>query len=676
MYMQKRFLLLLMALAFMPFLRSQTFLWESFDAGTMPPQGWTIDGLPDQWSCANSNAAGGLAPEGKFTYVQQTTTTRLVSPMVDLTGFSTVKFSFRYMYDWYSNPAPKIGVATRSHNGPWTTVWESTPTGNVNAKQMDLDISNGDVGQTEFQVCVFLNGNMYNLDYVYVDNMLLFNPLANDAGLTSLSLTPNYFAEPIQVKGTIMNFGNSTITSAEVNWQLDGGTVYTTALTGFSITLQQSYDFTCTDLLDGPIGPHNLKVWISKVNGSKDDFQGNDTSNKVVSKVCHVVPKRPLFEEFTSSTCAPCASFNTGFVPWCLTNEDNITLIKYQMNWPGAGDPYYTAEGGVRRTYYGVNAVPDLYCNGGNVATTMSEVQSAYNQAIGEIGMMQIAATHSFDNHNVTVDATVLPFSNFQGCKVHVVVMEKITHNNARSNGETDFHHVMMKMIPDAEGSSFDLTDREPVNVSATIDLTGTNVEEWDDLIVAVFVQDHASKKVYQSTYSIEDATFGTEARLSSLTQAGQSVPAFDPDTFTYTVLLPSGTTVVPEVAAVPMDPKAVVIIVPTFSLPGATTVDVFAEDLVAHNLYTVNFLAPGVGVGETPVQSLSIYPNPSKGMIYLVNAGNSNITISGVDGKILRTINNFNGTTIDLSNQAPGVYLLSVERQDGSVIRKKVVLN
>ena len=124
------------------------------------------------------------------------------------------------------------------------------------------------------------------------------------------------------------------------------------------------------------------------------------------------------------------------------------------------------------------------------------------------------------------------------------------------------------------------------------------------------------------------------------------------------------------------MDPKAVVIIVPTFTLPGATTVDVFAEDLTAHNLYTVNFLVPGVGVGETPLQSVSIFPNPAKGFIYLVNAGNSNITITGIDGKVVRTISNFNGTTIDLGNQAAGVYLLSIERQDGSVVRKKVVLN
>jgi hypothetical protein len=673
--MKRNILLFLAVMAFVPFLNGQSFFWESFDAGQMPPAGWSISGLPDQWSVANSATAGGLAPEGKFSYVQQTTTSRLISPMTDLTGLTTVKFSFKYFYDWYSNPAPKVGVATRSHNGTWNTVWETTPTGNVGPKQIDLDITNGDVGQTEFQICVYLNGNMYNLDYFYVDNMLLFNPLNNDAGMTSLSLTPNYFASPIDVKGTIMNFGNSTITSAEIQWQLNEGTIHTTMVSGLALTMQQSYDFACADLLTAPIGTHNLKVWIKNINGAPDDFRGNDTATKVVNKVCHVVPVKPIFEEFTSSTCAPCASFNTGFVPWCNTNEDNITLIKYQMSWPAPGDPYYTAEGGVRKTYYGVSAVPDLYCGGGNVATDMGEVQNAYNQAIQDIGMMKIAASHTFDNHIVTVNASVLPFSNFNACKVHIVVMEKVTHNNIMNNGETAFEHVMMKMIPDAEGTAINFTDRTPVNITQTVDLTGTHVEEWNDLIVAVFVQDHASQKIYQSAYSVENAVLGTEARLFSLTLDGEPVTGFSPDAFTYAVHLPTGTSTVPEVAAVPIDTNETVIIVPADELPGATTVDVFAENLMAHNIYTLNFSVIGVGMDDPKVPAISLYPNPTKGTIWMLNADHSSVTVTNSAGFVVKSIDDFSGTSLSLENLPKGVYVISVGKPDRSVVRKKIVL-
>jgi hypothetical protein len=380
--MKTKFLLFALFMALCQIGLGQSFFWEAFDAGQMPPQGWTINGIPAQWAIGNSANAGGSAPEGKFTYIQQTTTTRLISPMVDLTGLTTVKFSFRHMYDYYGNPAPKVGVATRSHNGAWTSVYEVTPTSNIPAQQINIDIANADVGQSEFQICIYLNGNMYNLDYYYVDNMLLFNPLDKDASIISLGSTPSYFADPVAVKGTIMNVGLSTITDAEVEWQLDNGPVYTSMYTGLSIATKQTYDFTCSDLLNATIGPHDLKVWIKNVNGTPDDYSGNDTLQKIVNKVCYVVPSKPLFEEFTSSTCSPCASFNSGFVPWCGTNADDITLIKYQMNWPSPGDPYYTEEGGVRRDFYGVGAVPDLYCNGGNVATSVPDVQSAFDQAL------------------------------------------------------------------------------------------------------------------------------------------------------------------------------------------------------------------------------------------------------------------------------------------------------
>ncbi|MEI6748451.1 MAG: hypothetical protein WCM93_04750, partial [Bacteroidota bacterium] len=183
--MKTKFLLFALFIAVTQLSFGQSFVWEAFDAGQMPPQGWTINGIPAQWAVGNSANAGGSAPEGKFTYIDQTTTTRLISPMIDLTGMTTVKFSFRHMYDWYANPAPKVGVATRSHNGAWTSVYEVTPTANIPAQQINIDIANADVGQSEFQICIYLNGYMYNLDYYYVDNMLLFNPLAKDAAMIS-----------------------------------------------------------------------------------------------------------------------------------------------------------------------------------------------------------------------------------------------------------------------------------------------------------------------------------------------------------------------------------------------------------------------------------------------------------------------------------------------------------
>jgi hypothetical protein len=253
--------------------------------------------------------------------------------------------------------------------------------------------------------------------------------------------------------------------------------------------------------------------------------------------------------------------------------------------------------------------------------------------------------------------------------------MEKVTHNNATSNGETEFHHVMMKMIPDASGTPTSFTDRQTFSFNETIDLTGTFVEEWDDLIVGLFVQDLGTKEVYQSIYSVENGTFDTESRLSDILVDGTSIPDFNPDVLSYDVHLPSGATQVPDVDGVPMQPEETVIIVPAYELPGVTTIDVFAEDLTAHSLYTVNLIVGGVGMDEPSVKAVTAYPNPTRGLITLLGADHARITLLTAGGSVVRSIENLTSTTIDLSGTPGGVYLLKVERTDGSVIQKKIVI-
>lgn len=81
------------------------------------------------------------------------------------------------------------------------------------------------------------------------------------------------------------------------------------------------------------------------------------------------------------------------------------------------------------------------------------------------------------------------------------------------------------------------------------------------------------------------------DATLSALTYNGTSVPNFDPNTTTYDVELPTGTTAVPTVVATKNDSKASdPVISAATSLPGATTVTVTAEDGTTTKTYTINF--------------------------------------------------------------------------------------
>jgi hypothetical protein len=650
----------------------QVYIWEAFDAGQMPPAGWTINAYYNQWSINNTDNAGGFSPEAMFTYISATGTSRLISPSVDLTGKTSIKLSFKHFYDWYDN-GPKIGVATRSNNGAWNVVWETAPSGNVGPQQKDFDINNGDVGSSTFQLCFYITGNLYNVDYWYIDNILLFVPLNLDAGILRIT-TPLYFSDPAPVTGTILNFGTTTISTAEINWQLDGGTVFTSTFTGLSLPTLGTYDFSCSDLVTAPIGAHVLTAWINKINGNSDNDDGNDTLEKTVNNVCHIISQVPIFEEFTSSTCDPCAAFNTDFVPWCQSNENQITLVKYQMNWPGAGDPYYTAEGEVRKTYYDVGWVPWLETNGTFVNNDMESVQDAYDKAITKPGLMDIAASHSLSGTTINVTASILPFYSFSNMKVHIIVFEHVTTQNATTNGETEFHHVMMKMMPDANGTTVNFSDRVPYTLTLSTDLAGTNIEEYSDLGILVLVQDFASKEIYQSAYSSPDVNYNNDAHLSGIEVNGSAIPGFDPNIFTYNYTIPVGTVMVPDVSGIPADVKSTVIVVPAYILPGATTIDVFGEDLVSYQTYTVNFAWP-FGQKENKINPLRVYPNPSQGIVYIMGADHSSISVLSPTGTELARYDNFTGNSLNLNSLPSGIYYINIRKTDGTVINHKVVI-
>jgi hypothetical protein len=344
------------------------------------------------------------------------------------------------------------------------------------------------------------------------------------------------------------------------------------------------------------------------------------------------------------------------------------------MNWPYNGDPYYTAEGGVRRTWYGVSWVPWTNLDGTYTDNNMTVINNMFNASVDAPGLVKVIGSHTLTGTVMDLTVTVLPFANFSNTVIHIVVFENITTGNVSTNGETEFHHVMMKMVPDANGTTIALQDRVPYTVSESVDLAGTFVEEWDDLGVAIIVQDLGDKYIFQSNYTIENGSFATNATLLNLYADGAPVPGFSPDVFDYTITLPSGTTEIPVVEAYTSDPNAMAIVIPATELPGSTTVDVFAENLATYNTYTVNFdLETGFGSSITDV--VKVYPNPTTGKIYLNGINHSDVIIYSITGQ---TVANFNGITsswIDLSNLQEGIYMMDIIISDKNVVHRKISL-
>jgi hypothetical protein len=666
--------MLFMALSIL--VSSQTFVVEDFSGGTMPPTGWTIDAHAANWTADASTYAEGTAPEATFNWSPDFVgSSRLISPAVDLTGLTTVKLVFKHFLDDYDGLGGyTLSIATRSGGGPWNIAWTVSPLNNIGPEELVLDIANSDVGSSSFQFCFFFDGDSYNLDYWYIDDVLLFVPYEVDGAMTSINM-PSYIAGPVPVEGVFRNLGTESITSVEVSWQVSEEMTYITTFTGLSLDLLDSYNFSCDDPFYFPLGDYSLDVWISAVNGTPDDNPANDLTSKQLHVVSHTVYRKPCFEEFTSSTCSPCAGFNEDFNPWTEVHADEITLIKYQMDWPGNGDPYYTEEGGNRRMYYGVSYVPWPQCNGAYVDYTIGAVEAAFEDAILQPGIAKIASSHTMVGTEITVNANLLPFANFTDVVAHIVVVENTTVENTGGNGETAFHHVMMKMLPDAYGTELTLDDREPVTLTETFDLENTFIEEFDDLSVVIIFQDFYSKEIFQSEYSIEDGVFASEASCAGITYDGMPVPGFSPDVFDYEIELPVGTTEVPMVAGTAEDPNATLIVVPTWELPGTTVVDVFGEDLVTRLTYNIHFSVE-VGVdepGNVPV--INLYPNPVRNTLNVNGAKRADLKIFTITGQLVMSISGFNDQSIDISGLENGVYTVQVVLENNAAVNKKITI-
>lgn len=500
--MKKLLLSLLLITGIM--VNAQEVLNEDF-SGVFPPTGWSIDAHSANWSAENSAMAGGVAPEAFFSWSPQFNgATRLISPEINLTGETTVLLQFRHFIDHYDGTY-QIGVSTRSNGGAWVSAWTTTINSSVNATTVMVPIADANVNSSTFQFCIFFSGNSYNINSWSIDDVLLSIPAAVDGAVTALAV-PTYFLGAADVTGILANVGTTNITSYTINWKLDEGNVNSDVVTGQNIALGQTVEFASTHtLIPGP-GVHNLSVWVSDINAinAGDDNPANDTLSKTLRIPTQTVSRTPMFEEFTSSTCAPCASFNNGvFNPFLAQNEDELVYVKYQMNWPGAGDPYYTDEGGVRRNYYGVNAVPMLYVDGKNAATTNTGVNNAFNNSIAYPAFVEIDSYYAIDGDNIIVKGQFLSYAELAAATLNIVVFEGRTTGNVATNGETEFHHVMMKLLPDGYGTPLSLVaSGEAFVFDHTFNMSSTNVEEMSDLQVAVFLQDDATKEVFQSAYA------------------------------------------------------------------------------------------------------------------------------------------------------------------------------
>lgn len=91
---------------------------------------------------------------------------------------------------------------------------------------------------------------------------------------------------------------------------------------------------------------------------------------------------------------------------------------------------------------------------------------------------------------------------------------------------------------------------------------------------------------------------------------------------------------------------------------------------------FGIRMLMGSAGVNENALDGVSVYPNPSTGLVNISNANATANTIVVYDmvGKVVLTKEANANTTIDLTSNGTGIYMVEVSNENGSLVERVVI--
>lgn len=492
---------------------------ETFDSTSLP-EGWTTMG-PDgnassNWSISSTNNAGGNANEAHLSWNPQFSGfSRLVSPPVNLTGIQEIVVSMNHYFENYNSAYNTIGIATSSDYGySWHSVWEKSYS-ESGRYSIEEKILSPDMGYENVVFCIYFNGSSMNFKNWYFDDFLVKIQEDLSIRLINININERLGSGPLNVSFNVKNMGSTAITSFEATYEIEGQEPVTELFSSIYMTSfeENQLSFENTEILLP--GTYNIKLYISKVNGWDVDPEEN-TLLKDFSIAISQTQRIPMIEHFSSSTCAPCVLINMLMHNLTEANPGKFTYVKYPVSWPGSGDPYYIQECYDRVLYYNVSTAPLVFLD------AEAQIANQTAQPVTNSTLMARYNTPSFANIRgaFIVEGSVLSgivdvmsYIDLTSAKTFISINEKTTTGNVGSNGETEFHHITMKMLDEGEGINTTLNAGEYQRLLFSYDMSETHAEEMDDLEVAVWLQDPATKEIFNSHFLYENAEHPYPAR-------------------------------------------------------------------------------------------------------------------------------------------------------------------
>jgi thiol-disulfide isomerase/thioredoxin len=250
-------------------------------------------------------------------------------------------------------------------------------------------------------------------------------------------------------------------------------------------------------------------------------------------------PRTPLFEEFTSSTCPPCAAVKPQVDQFATENPD-VVVVTYHMNWPQQGDPYnvYNPNDNMtRRSYYNVTGIPDGYMSGTKIYPgSAAALKQAANQVKMQTSPLAMTISEDRTKNPIEVRVTIkndgsMPVSN---ATLQVMVINYYADLTQQLQGQsqhvyTTFEYALLKALPDANGTALTIAPNEQKSFTFTYSKGSGSLWPPNNQYVIAFVQMNSTKEVLQATSNLSlylnrveitasQPRFGMIARSNNLT--------------------------------------------------------------------------------------------------------------------------------------------------------------
>jgi thiol-disulfide isomerase/thioredoxin len=240
-----------------------------------------------------------------------------------------------------------------------------------------------------------------------------------------------------------------------------------------------------------------------------------------------------LLEQFTNSSCPPCATASPLIYNFADANPIKTTVVAYHTSFPYPNDSMNIenpTESAARVSFYGVSGTPTVVMDGnayqGSAGTFASTIGTRIDNRLmiaQKYTIVKNSLTRIGNQLNGQIVLTSGSASNLgENLKVQAVAVEKSVLKNSYlaspgNNSETDYGYVMRKMIPNASGTTLQhTTNGQSDTLNFSIPLL--HIKNYLELKLVVFIQNTATKEVYNAALFTPTVAFlGIDSKESAI---------------------------------------------------------------------------------------------------------------------------------------------------------------